>query len=216
VAVSRQTRLIASGDRGRQIGESTRRLYRSGPTSLDDASLLALALGARTDRAVDRARALLVRVGGARGLARADVAELATFDGVGPVRAARLAAARELVLRAATRWPEPEWTVRTPADVGDRLLPAMGLLEREELRVLVLNTKNVVLAMSTLYVGNLAGSSVRVGEVFRDAVRRLAAGVVVVHNHPSGDPTPWPTTCGSPRRSRVRAACSTSAWSTTS
>jgi DNA repair protein RadC len=68
----------------------------------------------------------------------------------------------------------------------------MGLLEREELRVLVLNTKNVVLAMSTLYVGNLAGSSVRVGEVFRDAVRRLAAGVVVVHNHPSGDPTPSP------------------------
>jgi DNA repair protein RadC len=66
----------------------------------------------------------------------------------------------------------------------------MRFLEREELRVLVLNTKNVVLAMSTLYVGNLAGSSVRVGEVYRDAVRRVAAGVVVVHNHPSGDPTP--------------------------
>jgi len=166
------------------------RLYRSGPTNLDDASLLALALGARTDRSFERARRVLLRIGGASGLARTDVAALATIDGVGRARATRLAAARELAIRAAAAWPEPEWTVRTPGDVGDRLLPAMRFLEREELRVLVLNTKNVVLAMSTLYVGNLAGSSVRVGEVYRDAVRRVAAGVVVVHNHPSGDPTP--------------------------
>jgi DNA repair protein RadC len=54
----------------------------------------------------------------------------------------------------------------------------------------LLNTKNVVVAMTTLYVGNLAGTSVRVGEVYRDAVRRQAAGIVVVHNHPSGDPSP--------------------------
>jgi DNA repair protein RadC len=80
--------------------------------------------------------------------------------------------------------------VRTPADVAERLLPAMGNLDREELRVVLLNTKNVVTATSTVYVGNLAGSSVRVGEVFRDAVRRQAAAIVVAHNHPSGDTTP--------------------------
>ena len=80
--------------------------------------------------------------------------------------------------------------MRSPADVGERLLPAMGHLEREELVVLLLNTKNVVTARRTVYAGNLAGSSVRVGEVFRDAVRRQAAAVVVVHNHPSGDPSP--------------------------
>ena len=67
---------------------------------------------------------------------------------------------------------------------------AMRHLQHEELRVLLLNTKNVVLAVQPLYRGNLAGSSVRVGEVFRDAVRRQAAAIVVVHNHPSGDPAP--------------------------
>jgi len=66
----------------------------------------------------------------------------------------------------------------------------MGSLEREELRVLLLDTKNVVVAERTVYRGNLAGSSVRVGEVYRDAVRRCAAAVVVAHNHPSGDPSP--------------------------
>lgn len=66
----------------------------------------------------------------------------------------------------------------------------MGHLEREELRSVLLNTKNVVTGMVTVYAGNLAGSSVRIGEVFRDAVRRQAASMVVVHNHPSGDPSP--------------------------
>ena len=66
----------------------------------------------------------------------------------------------------------------------------MRHLEREELVVLLLNTKNVVTGRRAVYAGNLAGSSVRVGEVYRDAVRRQAAAVVVVHNHPSGDPTP--------------------------
>jgi len=66
----------------------------------------------------------------------------------------------------------------------------MGHLEREELRSVLLNTKNVVIGMVTVYAGNLAGSPVRIGEVFRDAVRRQAASMVVVHNHPSGDPSP--------------------------
>jgi DNA repair protein RadC len=104
--------------------------------------------------------------------------------------ARRLVAAVVLARRLATLPAEPGWRIRSPADVGERLLPAMRHLEREELVVLLLNTKNVVTARRTVYAGNLAGSSVRVGEVFRDAVRRQAAAVVVVHNHPSGDPTP--------------------------
>jgi DNA repair protein RadC len=66
----------------------------------------------------------------------------------------------------------------------------MRHLDREELLVCLLNTRNVVLARSTVYVGNLAGSPVRVGEVYREAVRRQAAAVIVAHNHPSGDPSP--------------------------
>lgn len=115
---------------------------------------------------------------------------LAAQHGIGGVAARRLIAAVALGRRLASLPAEPGWRIRSPADVGERLLPAMRHLEREELVVLLLNTKNVVTARRTVYAGNLAGSSVRVGEVFTDAVRRQAAAVVVVHNHPSGDPTP--------------------------
>ena len=68
----------------------------------------------------------------------------------------------------------------------------MGSLEREELRVLILNAKNLVTRVVTAYQGNVSASLVRVGELFREAVRDNATGVVLVHNHPSGDPTPSP------------------------
>ena len=121
------------------------------------------------------------------GLATVGLAELLP---VGQRRAACLLAAVELGRRMATAWPATGWRIRTPADLADRLMPAMGHLEREELRSVLVNTKNAVTGMVTIYTGNLSGSSVRVGEVFRDAVRRQAAALVVVHNHPSGDPSP--------------------------
>jgi DNA repair protein RadC len=102
----------------------------------------------------------------------------------------RVSACAELGRRAARAWPDDPWTIRTPTDAADRLVDAMGGLDREELRVLLLDTKNIVVAERTVYQGNLAGSSVRVGEVFRDAVRSCAAAIIVAHNHPSGDPTP--------------------------
>src|SRR5204863_9077749 len=68
----------------------------------------------------------------------------------------------------------------------------MGQLEREELRVVVLDTKNHVLRVATVYQGNVSASLVRVGELFRDAVRLNGTSVILVHNHPSGDPTPSP------------------------
>lgn len=84
------------------------------------------------------------------------------------------------------------WTVRTPGDVADRLILQLGRLEREELHVLILNIKNVVLGEECVYRGNVSSSLVRVSELFTSAVRRIAARVILVHNHPSGDPTPSP------------------------
>jgi DNA repair protein RadC len=84
------------------------------------------------------------------------------------------------------------WTLHGPRDIGERLIPTMGALEREELHVLLLNTRNVVLADVRVYQGNVSSSLVRVGELFTEAVRRNAAAIVIVHNHPSGDPTPSP------------------------
>jgi DNA repair protein RadC len=125
-------------------------------------------------------------------LARATDAELAAIPGIGAAKAARLAAAFELGRRSVADWPVGRWTIRSPRDVADRLTVEMGRLEREELRVLSLNAKNVVQRVSTAYVGNVSASLVRVGELFRDAVRLDASGVILVHNHPSGDPTPSP------------------------
>ena len=91
--------------------------------------------------------------------------------------------------------PDPiglRWTIRSPTDIATRLQLEMGSLEREELRVILLNTKNVVLRVVTQYQGNVSSSLVRVGELFRDAVRLNATGLILVHNHPSGDPTPSP------------------------
>ncbi len=101
-------------------------------------------------------------------------------------------AAFELGRRLLADWPSARWTIRGPHDVADRLILQMGRLEREELRVVMLDTKNHVLRVATIYQGNVSSSLVRVGELFRDAVRLNAAGVILVHNHPSGDPTPSP------------------------
>jgi DNA repair protein RadC len=170
-------------DRSRRLRQA---LLRIGPGGCADEELLALVVGGRDRVAV--ARSTFDALGGIREIAAASVDELARW--MGERRAVAVVAAFELGRRASSAWPEPRWVVRTPADVADRLVSVMGNLEREELRVVLLNTKNVATAMSTLYVGNLAGSNVRVGEVFSDAVRRHAAAVVVAHNHPSGDATP--------------------------
>lgn len=160
---------------------------RMGTDACADDELLGLVLGGSAGRRT--ARRLLDRFGSLAGVVRAHAVELAVV-GVGPEIAARLAAAGELGIRMARRWPDEPWLVRTPTDAAEPLLDAMGSLEREELRVLVLDTKNVVMAQRTVYRGNLSGSSVRVGEVYRDAVRACAAAIVVAHNHPSGDPSP--------------------------
>jgi DNA repair protein RadC len=176
-------RLLATGRRPSTAVSATTRLARLGAAALRDDELIAVLLGRMPDTGA--ARAVLDR-GGLLALATAGVADLP----VSPRRAARLIAAVELGRRVASAWPADGWRIRAPADLAERLLPAMGHLEREELRSVLLNTKNTVTGMVTVYVGNLAGSSVRVGEVFRDAVRLQAAALVVVHNHPSGDPSP--------------------------
>lgn len=84
------------------------------------------------------------------------------------------------------------WIVHSPRDVADRLILQLGGLEREELHVLLLNAKNVVVGQERVYVGNVSASLVRVAELFTEAVRRCAPRVLLVHNHPSGDPTPSP------------------------
>jgi DNA repair protein RadC len=170
------------------------RLALRGAAGLTSAELIGLIWGSggRGRSAVDLAADAIARFDGLTGLARASGPELEGVPGVGEAKAAQLQAAFELGRRLLADWPAGRWSIRSPRDVADRLVLQMGRLEREELRVVILNTKNVVLRVTTAYQGNVSASLVRVGELFRDAVRLDAAGVILVHNHPSGDPTPSP------------------------
>ncbi len=185
---ARSIRELPAAERPRE------RLALRGPGGLSAAELIAVILGTGGGgrSAIELAEEALARHASVGALARATDAEFAAIPGVGAAKAARLAAAFELGRRSVSDWPSGRWTIRSPRDVADRLLVELGRLEREELRVLSLNAKNVVQRVSTVYVGNVSASLVRVGELFRDAVRLDASGVILVHNHPSGDPTPSP------------------------
>lgn len=162
------------------------RLASLGAPALSAPELLAVLWGTG-----DPAAAMLARHGSLAELARADVLELTAVPGVGVARAAQLLAAFEIGRRSAAGMAaDGRWSIRAPRDVSDRLMQQMATLEREELRVLLLNTKNSVLRATTVYVGNVSAAVVRIAELFRDAVRIHAAGVILVHNHPSGDPEP--------------------------
>ena len=184
----RRIRELPATDRPRE------RLALRGPGGLTSAELIALLWGSGSGgrSAVDLAEDALARHDGLTGLARATDVELEAIPGVGRAKAAQLAAAFELGRRLLADWPTGRWTIRSPRDVAGRLVLQMGRLEREELRVVLLNTKNVVLRVATVYQGNVASSLVRVGELYRDAVRLNASALILVHNHPSGDPTPSP------------------------
>jgi DNA repair protein RadC len=186
--VGRAIRELPAEERPRE------RLAARGAAGLTTAELIGLVWGSGTRgrSAVDVAADALARHDGLTGLARASDVELAAVPGIGAARAAQLVAAFELGRRLLADWPSARWTIRGPHDVADRLVLQMGRLEREELRVVLLDTKNHVLRVATVYQGNVSSSLVRVGELFRDAVRLSAAGVILVHNHPSGDPTPSP------------------------
>jgi DNA repair protein RadC len=157
-----------------------------GPSALSASELLAVLWGSRSPA---DATAMHADFGD---LAGSDLNELTAIPGVGEARAAQLLAAFEIGRRSQAAGRGERWTIRAPRDVADRLLPEMARLEREELRVLLLNAKNGVIRQSTVYVGNVSAALVRVAELFRDAVRAHAAGLIVVHNHPSGDPEPSP------------------------
>ena len=170
------------------------RLARRGAAGLSAAELIGLVWGSGSPgrSAVQVATEALAAAGSLSNLAAASPPELEAISGIGGARAAQLAAAFELGRRLLADWPAGRLTVRAPRDLADRLILQMGRLEREELRVVVLNTRNAVLAIETVYRGNVSTALVRVGELFRDAIRQHAAGLILVHNHPSGDPAPSP------------------------
>jgi DNA repair protein RadC len=170
------------------------RLEHAGETALSTTELLAIILrtGVGGESVLDMAQRLLSRYGGLPGLARASFAELEAEKGLGKAKTSQLKAALELGRRMLLASPEERFVVRSPADVAQLLMAEMSHLEQEHFRVLYLDTRNRLMGTKTVYVGSLNASHIRVSEVFRDAVKRNCAAIIVAHNHPSGDPTPSP------------------------
>lgn len=169
------------------------RLLQLGPTALTVVELLAIVIGTGTSRSDARAVAdqLLAAAGGKlSGLVRRPAGALAGTSGVGRAKAARVSAALELARRLLAEEREPEVPVRSPADVYRWCRPALCDLVVEEFRLLTLDAQNRITRDLLVTRGTLTSSLVHPREVFRQAIAEAAAGVIVVHNHPSGDPTP--------------------------
>lgn len=176
---------MPSGDRPRE------RLARLGAPALSNAELLAIILrtGSGGENALNLAQRLL-NTHGLASLMGKSIAELSKERGLGKAKIVQIKAAFELGRRMLAFAPNERPQVRAPADAANLLMPDMSLLEQEHLRVMLLDTRNRVLAIPTLYIGSLNTAVVRVSEVFREAIRNNAASIIVAHNHPSGDPSP--------------------------
>ena len=165
------------------------RLHFYGPAALSTAELLAILLG--NAHQLQDASALLAAFDGLTGVARAPVVELQQQPGVGATTAARIKAAFELGRRLLVSHDD-KVQIRSPADAANLVMGEMSLLEQEHLRTILLDTKNHVLAIPTIYIGSVNTTMIRVSELFREAIRRNCPAIIMLHNHPSGDPTPSP------------------------
>lgn len=170
------------------------RLAALGPQALTNAELLAILLrvGVPGENAVEVGQRLLQAFGGLRGLHRAPFKELMGQHGMGEAKASQIKAAIELGRRLTLEAPEEKPAINSPADAAALLQFDMSALEQEHLRVMLLDRRNRVLEVVEVYKGSVNSSQVRVGELFKDAIRANASAVIVAHNHPSGDPTPSP------------------------
>jgi DNA repair protein RadC len=169
------------------------RLERLGVDALSDAELMAILLrvGIPGKNAIELGLELLSDFDGVYGIHKAPFHEVCSIKGMGTAKAAQLKAALELGNRmkqdAAIRK-----SIHSPEDAAALVKHDMCILEQEELWVIILDTRNRVLDIDPVYRGSLNSSQVRVGELFKKAIRRNAASIIIVHNHPSGDPAPSP------------------------
>ncbi len=170
------------------------RMLYAGAAALSTAELLAIILrvGVPGENVIRLAERALSQFGGLPGLAQATNEELCSVHGIGKAKAVEIKAALELGKRLLAAAPQERPQVRNPTDVANLLMLEMSLLEQEHLRVVLLDIKNFISRIHTVYAGSLNTAVVRIAEVFREPIRANSASIIIVHNHPSGDPTPSP------------------------
>jgi DNA repair protein RadC len=160
-----------------------------GFSALSNAELLQLVWAFKY---LDTPTDLLSRAGSLTDLSRMTLEEMAEVQDIGPGAARAIKAALELGRRLMLEAKPDQTQVRSPADAAAILMTKYGHLEQEHFVVIMLDTRNRVIADEVIYKGTLNSCSVRVGEVFKSAIRRNAAAILIGHNHPSQDPEPSP------------------------
>jgi len=170
------------------------RLLAYGPQTLPTEELLALVLptGSAQQQGIELAQRLLAKYGSLGGLAQTDCKELTCEPGLGEAGIALMKVMLELGRRLNKPQREEKYQIKSPADAASLVMPDMADLDHEELRVLVLDTKNQVKGNITLYQGTINSSVLRAAEIFRQAIIRNCPGIIICHNHPSGVPEPSP------------------------
>ncbi len=179
------------------LPEGTRpreRLARLGPGALSDAELIAIILrsGAQGINVLDMAIALTRHYRTLGVLARASFTDLQQHHGIGAAKAAQILAAVELGRRVMRAMPEDRPRVDSPETAARLLMSELAYAEQEHVKLVLVDTRNRVIATPTIYKGTLNTTSIRIAEIFREALRHNAAAIILAHNHPSGDPTPSP------------------------
>jgi DNA repair protein RadC len=169
------------------------RLMQHGATALSNAELLAIILrtGTSNENVIRLAEKLLAQYGGLYGLAGSSPQELQQIPGLGLAKATQILAALEIGRRLSTQTVN-EHPVIHNAEQAVRLVSDMSYLRQEQVRVILMDTARRAVATPTVYIGTLNTSVLRMSEIFREAITRNVPALILVHNHPSGDPSPSP------------------------
>lgn len=168
------------------------RMFRYGADTLSNAELLAIILrtGTKQENIVTLSNNLIKESGGLNGLLNMSLDEFMNLHGIGRAKAAQLVAISELSKRFRSYRSGDVYKISQPRDAADFVMEDMRNFNVEHLRVIMLNTKNVVISIRDVSVGSLNASIVHPREVFCEAIKKRSASIIICHNHPSGDPTP--------------------------
>lgn len=168
------------------------KLIKYGAESLSDAELLALIIriGNKKRTAVELSQDIINQYGGLKGLNYLTIKEMKGIKGIGNTKAVQIKAVIELSKRLATLNREEREVIKSPRDVAQLLMPELRYFTQEIFKIVLLDIKNQVISIPLISKGGLTSSIVHPREVFKEAIKHSSAGMILVHNHPSGIPEP--------------------------
>lgn len=168
------------------------KLLRYGPEVLSNSELLAIILrtGSKDENILHLCNRLIAEIGGVDGLLTSSLHDFVKLKGIGSAKAAQLLALGEISKRFRAFKSGNEYKITSPRDAANYIMEEMRVLQKEHLKVIMLNTKNIIISVKDISIGSLNSSIVHPREVFKEAIKSSCASIIICHNHPSGDPTP--------------------------